>query len=118
MKKTLLLGMAGMLCIASAGVAHAAQEGSMHMAPGSSMGQAPASAISVAGVVRQIKPEAGKIKIAHDPIAPLHWPAMTMDFRVKDKAMLKEVSAGDKITFELGRDASGLVITRIEKTAK
>lgn len=118
MKNTMLLGMAGMLGIALAGAAHASQEGSMHMEPGTSMGQAPASAISVAGVVRQIKPEAGKIKIAHEPIAALHWPAMTMDFRVKDKAMLKEVSAGDKITFELGRDASGLVITRIEKTAK
>jgi len=137
MKNMLFLGMAGMLGIGLAGTAHAAQDGSMPMdmgamgpgmaqaAPGGAMpmnmggmGQAPASAISATGVVRQVKPEAGKVKISHEPIAALGWPAMTMDFRVKDKAILEGIGAGDKVTFQLGKDARGMVITGIQRTGQ
>lgn len=138
MKNKILLGMTVMLGIGMVGIAHAAQDGAMPMdmgamgqngmaqaAPGGSMpmnmapmGQAPAaSAISATGVVRQVKPEADKVKISHDPIAALGWPAMTMNFRVKDKAVLEGISPDDKVTFQLEKDAKGLVITRIEKTA-
>lgn len=137
MKNKLLLGMTVMLGIGMVGIAHATQDGAMPMdagamghtgmaqaAPGGampmnmdSMDQAPASAISATGVVRQVKPEAGKVKISHEPIAALDWPAMTMNFRVKDKAVLEGIGPDDRITFQLEKDAKGLVITRIEKTA-
>jgi Cu/Ag efflux protein CusF len=42
---------------------------------------------------------------------------MTMFFRVKDQAVLKGIAAGDKVRFELEKGATGMVITRMEKTA-
>lgn len=76
------------------------------------------SPVSATGVVQQVKAEEGKVKINHEPITALGWPAMTMYFRVKDKAVLEGVVAGDKVRFEMERDAKGLAITRIEKAAK
>src|SRR3569623_3951 len=139
MKNVFLLGLTGMLGIGMAGIA-LAQDGAMPMdmgamgpgmaqaAPGGAMpmnnmggmGQAPASAsaISASGVVRQVKPEAGKLKISHEPIAARGWPAMTMDFRVADKAMLEGLSVGDKVAFQLGKDARGMMITGIQKAGQ
>jgi len=43
---------------------------------------------------------------------------MNMYFRVKDKAVLEGIGPGDKVRFEMEKDAKGLAITRIEKAAK
>ncbi len=101
MKKIFLLGLVGFL--------------SMGL-PGALVAQEPP--VSATGVVQQVKPEQSKVKIDHDPIPSLGWPKMSMFFRVRDKAVLEGVSAGDKVRFEMEKDAKGLVITRIEKAAK
>ena len=75
-------------------------------------------AIAATGVVQQVDAAAGKVKIAHDPIQALGWPKMTMFFRVKDAAVLEGVVQGDAVRFELEKGPTGMVITRIEKTAK
>ena len=105
-----MLGFVAVAGVASAENAATHQDAADHAAK--------ASAVSGEGVVRQVKPEKSQVKISHDPIAALDWPAMTMMFRVKDKALLEGVGAGDKVRFDLEKDASGLVITRIEKAAK
>lgn len=51
------------------------------------------------GTVKKINPEAGKIMIEHGPLYTLNMPAMTMVFRVQDKSLLDQISAGDKIKF-------------------
>lgn len=51
------------------------------------------------GTVKKINPEAGKIMIEHGPLYTLNMPAMTMVFRVQDKSLLDQISAGDKINF-------------------
>ena len=97
MKNMLWLGLFGIIGMGMSGVGQAA---------------------SAVGVVQQVKPEEGKVKISHEPIAALGWPAMTMTFRVKDKAVLEGIAAGDKVRFDLEKGATGLVITRMEKVAK
>ena len=77
-----------------------------------------AQIIPATGVVQQVDAAAGKVKIAHDPIQALDWPKMTMFFRVKDAAVLEGVVQGDAVRFELEKGPTGMVITRIEKTAK
>ncbi|TAM45219.1 MAG: copper-binding protein [Gammaproteobacteria bacterium] len=101
MKKILWLGLIGFLSMGLTG-ASVAQE----------------PPVSATGVVQQVKPEQQKVKIDHDPIPALGWPAMSMYFRVKDKTVLEGVSPGDKVRFEMKKDAKGLAITRIEKAAK
>jgi Cu/Ag efflux protein CusF len=40
---------------------------------------------------------------------------MTMVYRVKDPAMLKQVKVGDKVKFEAEEAASGYTVTRLQK---
>ncbi len=85
-------------------------------APAASLAQE--ASVSATGVVAQVKSEQDKVKIDHDPISALGWPKMSMYFRVKDKSVLEGIGPGDKVRFEMEKDAKGLVITRIEKAAK
>jgi Cu(I)/Ag(I) efflux system protein CusF len=115
----LWLGLAGIVSMSAAGIGQAAPVGAAALwiaAVGAAVAQE--SPVSATGVVQQVKPDEGKVKINHDPIPSLGWPKMTMTFRVKDKALLEGVAAGDKVRFEMEKDAQGLAITRIEKAAK
>jgi len=40
---------------------------------------------------------------------------MTMVYRVKDPAMLKQVKVGDKVTFEAEKSDNGFAVTKIQK---
>ena len=55
------------------------------------------------------------ITLAHGPIASLKWPAMTMDFRVKDPALLQMLKPGQKIAFDMIEEPAGeYVIVRVQ----
>ena len=71
---------------------------------------------SVIGEVRKIDESAGKITLKHGPAQSLGMDEpMTMVYRVKDPAMLKQVKVGDKVTFEAEEAAAGYTVTRMEK---
>jgi Cu(I)/Ag(I) efflux system membrane fusion protein len=53
------------------------------------------------GTVRAIDLQTGTVKLEHGAIATLNWPAMTMDFPVKDKALLKDVKPGQSVEFDV-----------------
>lgn len=63
------------------------------------------------GTVKKIDPTAGTVTIAHGPVADLKWPAMTMTFVVKDKALLSKLSQDKKVEFEFLQQGSDYVIT-------
>ena len=111
------LGLFGIIVAGMTGIAQAAPHDTAAPLRVAAADGAPAAATAT-GVVQQIRPEQGKVKISHEPIAALGWPAMAMTFRVKDKSVLEGIAAGDKVNFELGKDADGLVITRIEKVSR
>ena len=67
-----------------------------------------------AGTVTKVDPAAGTVTFAHGPIKTMNWPAMTMTFKVKDKAMLKKVSPEKKVQFEFVEQGSDYVITDIK----
>jgi len=64
--------------------------------------------------VRKIDLEAGKITLKHAEIKSLDMPAMTMVFVVKDKVMLDELKAGDKVRFKAINDAGKFTVTEIQ----
>ena len=71
---------------------------------------------SISGEVKKIDEGAGKITLKHGPAKSLGMDdPMTMVYRVKDPAMLKQVKVGDKVTFEAEEAASGYTVTRIDK---
>ncbi len=52
------------------------------------------------GSVEAVDPAGGSVTLAHAPVASLKWPAMSMEFRAKDPAVLRALKPGQKITFE------------------
>lgn len=52
------------------------------------------------GVVKAINEKSGKVQIAHQPIASLGWPAMTMWFGL-DARHLHDIKVGDKVQFDM-----------------
>jgi Cu/Ag efflux protein CusF len=67
----------------------------------------------VAGEVRRIDTEAGKITLKHEAIPNLDMMGMTMVFRVKDPAMLQTVKPGDKVKFRADNVKGTLTVTEI-----
>jgi Cu/Ag efflux protein CusF len=53
------------------------------------------------GVVNKVDLQHNKVNMTHGPIDSLGWPGMTMDFKVKDAAILKGIKPGQKVTFEV-----------------
>ena len=78
-----------------------------------SLSAATAQGNAVQGEVRKIDEAAGKVTLKHGPIKNL---GMTMTFRVKDPAMLREVQVGDKVEFEAEQAASGYTVTKMQKS--
>ncbi len=67
-----------------------------------------------AGTVKVIDAKAGKVSIAHGPVATLKWPAMTMDFKAANSALLADLQPDASVEFEfVERSAGEWVITKI-----
>ncbi len=93
--------------------AHGGPETGLAAAPGAS-GQVH----KAQGTVRAVDAQAGIINVEHGPITSLNWPAMAMDFQVKDKALLQSVKPGQAVEFDLVQQGPGqFAITRIAPTA-
>jgi Cu(I)/Ag(I) efflux system periplasmic protein CusF len=66
------------------------------------------------GTVSKVDSEKGTVTIAHGPIASMKWPAMTMTFKVKDKAMLDKLAKDQKVDFEFKEEGKDHVITAVK----
>lgn len=84
--------------------------------PNSSRTQAPAGTrtFQVHGQIRALSPQENTIRIAHDEI-PHYMPAMTMSLPVKDPGLLKNLTAGDEVQFELVVTLDDSWVSHIEK---
>ncbi|MDO8361227.1 MAG: efflux RND transporter periplasmic adaptor subunit [Devosia sp.] len=59
------------------------------------------------GKVEAVDLAQASVTLAHGPIASLKWPAMTMDFHVKDPALLRTLRPGQRIVFEFVAETGG-----------
>lgn len=76
-----------------------------------------AAAEDINGEVKKIDESAGKITLKHGPAKSLGMDEdMTMVYRVKDPAMLKQVKVGDKVKFEAEKAETGFAVTKIQKS--
>ena len=66
------------------------------------------------GVVKKIDPKAGTVTIAHEPVKTLNWPAMTMTFQVKDKALLDRFALDKKVEVEFEQRSKQNVINGVK----
>jgi Cu(I)/Ag(I) efflux system protein CusF len=73
-----------------------------------------ATAHSATGVVKSVDRSKNTVMLAHGPVASLKWPAMTMSFAVKDKALLDKLKPGKKTEFEFVQQGKDYVITGVK----
>jgi Cu(I)/Ag(I) efflux system membrane fusion protein len=60
--------------------------------------------------------KAGTVSLNHGAIASLGWPAMTMEFKAANPALLKDLKPGTPVAFEFVERGSGeWVITSIAR---
>lgn len=79
----------------------------------------PAGAEAWAGTGRIVDadPKTGALTMDHDPIPALKWPAMTMEFEVADRALLRGLKPGQAVTFEMVERDGDFVVTAIGPAA-
>lgn len=76
-------------------------------------GDAQATTMAMAtGTIQSVDAGAGKITIAHGPVAALKWPAMTMAFKASPE-QLASVKPGQKVEFEFEAKGMDSTITHI-----
>ncbi|MFP5401582.1 MAG: copper-binding protein [Gammaproteobacteria bacterium] len=109
MKKTLLTT-AFLAMIGGAPLALAQTDHDAHHGGASAAAEAPLAE----GTVKKIDKSAGKLTIAHGPLASLNMPPMTMVFRAAEPGLLEQVKVGDKIRFAVERVGGALTVTAVE----
>ena len=67
-----------------------------------------------AGTVTKVDPAKSTVTIAHGPVQSMKWPAMTMTFKAKDKAMLDKVKQGSKVEFSFVQSGKDYIVTEIK----
>ena len=73
------------------------------------------AAQSAEAEVRKVDKAGGKLTLKHGEIKSLDMPPMTMVFRVKDKAWLEQLAAGDRIRFDAEKIDGQYVVTALSK---
>ena len=66
------------------------------------------------GTVKKVDQSAGRVTLAHGPVTSLKWPAMTMGFAVKDKALFGKLTLEKKIEFEFVQEGRDYVVTSVK----
>ena len=84
------------------------------MGMSSSASEPMAGTHTATGVVKGVDAKAGTVTVAHAPVKSMHWPAMTMAFKVEDPNLLNKVAAGKKVAFDFKQDGKDYVITSIK----
>lgn len=71
------------------------------------------------GTVDSVDDKAGTVSLNHGPIASLKWPAMTMEFKVANPSLLKDLKPGAPVSFEfVERQPGEWVITSLTPAAR
>lgn len=75
---------------------------------------AQAKTYKASGVVKKVDAAKGSVMLAHGPVPELKWPAMTMGFTVKDKALLDKLAVNKKVDIEFVEQGKSYVVTAVK----
>ncbi|EKD98562.1 MAG: hypothetical protein ACD_23C00369G0001 [uncultured bacterium] len=71
------------------------------------------------GTVEEVDAKSSTVTLAHGPVASLKWPAMSMEFKVANSALLKNLKPGAAVAFEFVERGQGeWVITAARPAGK
>ncbi|PWC13703.1 cation transporter [Brenneria roseae subsp. americana] len=86
------------------------------MMPSDTTPTATDNAYQATGTVKQW--DADSVTIAHTPIADLHWPAMTMAFKLPAGSTFVPLAANTPVAFSFVQRDNGYVLTNITPQQK
>ncbi len=67
-------------------------------------------------VVDSVDAKGNAVTLSHGPVASLKWPAMTMEFKLANAALIKDLRPGAKVAIEfVERQPGEWVITSVKK---
>ena len=66
------------------------------------------------GVVKSVDPNKKSVMLAHEAVASLNWPSMTMAFKADDPKLIEKLKPGNKVEFEFTQKGSDYVITSVK----
>jgi Cu/Ag efflux protein CusF len=69
------------------------------------------------GVIEKVDQENGSVQIKHEEIKG-YMPAMSMEFAIKDRALLTSLNVGDQIDFWLEVNAGQATVTELKIKGK
>lgn len=72
------------------------------------------AAHETSGVVKKVDPKKGMVMLAHEPVASLNWPAMTMGFQVKESALLEKMTVGKNVEVTFVKEGKNYVVTSVK----
>ena len=78
-------------------------------APDGASGTKPATGVGhqAEGTVEEADTKTGTVTLAHGPVASLKWPAMSMEFKVANGALLKDLQPGAAVAVEFVERGQG-----------
>jgi Cu/Ag efflux protein CusF len=71
-------------------------------------------AYAASAIVKKVDAASGTVTLAHSPVRELNWPAMTMLFTVRDKALFGKLAVDRKIDFTFIQDGADYVVTTVK----
>jgi RND family efflux transporter MFP subunit len=87
-------------------------------APGKEAAATKGTGHKAEGKVDSVDAKAGTVMMEHGPVESLKWPSMTMEFKVANESLLKDLKPGAGVTFEFVERAPGeWVITGVKPAA-
>ena len=66
------------------------------------------------GVVKSVDAKTSTVTFAHEPVASMKWPAMTMAFKADDPKLVQGLAPGQKVNFEFTQRGKDYVLTSIK----
>jgi len=70
------------------------------------------------GVVVWSRPDEGRLRLRHDAIPSINWPAMTMNFRMAEGAVLPPLEKGTPVNFHLLKVGDAWQLSDIQATGE
>lgn len=115
MRTALLAGVLPLLLLSAEAQAQSGQSmpsntGSMQNMPGMAAGKA--TSASATGTVESVNAHQRKIKLNHEPIPAINWPAMTMEFPTAQSVDFSKMAVGAKVRFTLSGSNGSYILHR------
>lgn len=66
------------------------------------------------GTVKSVDAKAGTVTLDHEPVKSMNWPAMSMAFKVQDKALMDKLGQGKKVEVDFEQRGKDYVITGVK----